>query len=872
MDCSDLIEHDHIQRILPETWAVEGDDVDEELFEEFAKEVKKSPFVAFDYETHPSENAQTEDPKGKDYLDVKEALITGASFTFGENLNLTFYAPVNHVDSDNCSVETIKRLLQICEQHSRLIAHNTFFETCVTKTNLDMWLQPLMDTRLMASYVDENEPSGLKGLSLQHLNFTQTSYKDTVWLESEQRMRTMDELTLEEVLQYGCDDAIVTAHLNVLFSLILKIEGTYKFVEDYESCSQHPLVDAYIKGAPIDWKALDVQHKKDLANIDVKTGRLKELLSENCSEVSEARCKDYISACKEFTLKTAKKRAKEAIGDRPNGYTEEEVEQISLAQAQALQKLKVTSLEASEYIPYEEEIINPVFIPTVKKFEEVTTSLGFDATLPSVSRKAVSEYVRNNSGIDMGSDSQVEELTNEQSDFLELLVDAASQLSKREGEAYDSLEEFCTPLLTSGQKVVSKGDELNMGSPKQMQHLFYCKLGFPVRMTGMVARGSGRDLLGVKDGSPSTDALMMDTALAEDTSKGDWRIEAIACIKGIKESETRISLYHNSYPIWKHSTDERIHPQIKNCGTVTRRPSGTSPNILQVSKHQEDGVMRSIYLPYEEGHVIVSIDFSQQELRIMASESKDENLMSCYIGSSQRDVHSMTASGIAGVSYGDYLAAYNDEANTYHKEYVNIRKRPAKDTNFLFAYMGQANTLSQRLIIPYEEADEMMKSTYATYPRVVPWQEDVVKFAERNGYSKTAYGNRRHINSDIFSRDNYARKRMQRQAVNAVIQGGAADILKIVLTDTWKTNLWTDTGATLIAPVYDEITSSVPKKSCVEFINRLVEIMEITPPNHAVQMKADVSLGKNWRDQIEIGLNPDEATILKAIKESEDVE
>lgn len=252
----------------------------------------------------------------------------------------------------------------------------------------------------------------------------------------------------------------------------------------------------------------------------------------------------------------------------------------------------------------------------------------------------------------------------------------------------------------------------------------------------------------------------------------------------------------------------------------------------------------------------------------MASECGDANLISCYVGDNKRDVHSMTASGIAKVSYEDYLIPYNDSSHELHDKYQKIRKRPAKATNFLLAYMGKADTLSRRLIIPLAEAEQMMNSAYATYPGILPWQDDVCKFARKNGYSVTAYGNRRHLTEDILSDKGSQRRRMERQAVNFTIQGCAADILKIVLTQCWKTKLWKDTGATLLGPVYDEITSSVPVSKVVEYTNRLIEIMSITPPGHVVPMEADVSLGPNWRDQIELGIRPLDVDIEEAVAKS----
>jgi DNA polymerase I-like protein with 3'-5' exonuclease and polymerase domains/5'-3' exonuclease len=869
MGCEDLLEHPDIEKHLPVQWLMTADQIDDALFEEFAAECKNSPVVAFDYETHPSENAMLTNPKGQDFVDVKEALIAGASFTFGANLNSTFYISINHRDTDNCPVSVVKRLLEIAQEHSSLVVQNAFFEIAVTKTNTGMWLDPLYDTRIMQAYVDENEEKHLKGMSSRLLAYNQTSYRDTVWSEDEQRMRTMDELSGEEVLEYGCDDAVVTGHIFILFRIILQIEGTLEFVEQYESCSQHSLVDAYLKGTEIDWEALAAQREVDETAIVDNYKTLRSLLAEHCISPSEKAAKAFVKLQSDYLKKKARQDAKDKIDKPVDKYTEEDTKAVNAAVDWALKAFSKKALAGSMYEDYRSYTEILEFKPTVTQFKEVVMHLEFGVDcFGSTSRKAISEWLVMVQDIDFDSPIAAVEITSEQATFCRLLGDAAGQLAKRKGAAYDSLIAFCADNRIKTGKEVHTGDELNTGSPIQMQHLLYCKLGFPIRLTNMVARGSTRDKLGVREGSPQTDALAMDTALAEDTEEGDWRREAVKCIKAIKEAKTRVSLYHDSYPLWKHASDGRIHPQIKNCGTVTRRPSGTAPNILQVSKHQAGGVMRSIYIPPDDDQVIISIDFAQQELCIMASESEDANLISCYVGDNKRDVHSMTAAGIAKVSYERYMEAYHDDKDKDHEKFLKIRKRPAKATNFLFAYLGEAHTLSQRLIIPIEEAEAMMNSTYETYPDVQPWQESVIKFARQHGYSKTAYGNRRHISEAIFSDNNSENRRMQRQAVNAVIQGGAADILKIVLTNCWLTNLWGSTGATLLAPVYDEITASVPRANAVEYIERLVDIMEITPPDHVVPMTADVSLGANWRDQIEIGVRPDEADILNALAEA----
>jgi DNA polymerase I-like protein with 3'-5' exonuclease and polymerase domains/5'-3' exonuclease len=874
MGCADLLHHEHIEKWLPIQWTIEKAEFDSETFEDLEDEFKNSPVIGFDYETYPADDALKTKPDGGGYVDVKAARIAGASFTFGANLHQTIYLPVNHKGADNLREEVIGKVLRIAERVGTVVAHNTFFEIAVTKNNLDFWMQPTIDTQLMQSYVDEDAEQGLKSISLAQLGYRQASYAETVADPETGEERTMDQLTLDEVFQYGADDPFCTAHIWVLYNIILQLEGTREFFLQNETQSVHSLVDAYLKGAEVDWDALEAQRAQDAETVKVNTARLREILEQNCGKVSEKRAKGLIDAEADYIKKRARSETlKKLSAEGVDLESTEATEALKLAQKEAVTKFSSAALEASAYTPYSETYTAPEFKPTQTQLLAITTALKFDPPLENITQKAINEWLAAMTGMDVEAvhDSRPE-LTPEQKTFRDLLGPATKYMKKREGPEYDAFAAFCIKHNPTEGRVESTGDELSTGSPIQMQHVLYCKLGFPVRLRGWPQKGSARDKLGV-EGSPQTDALAMQTALSEDTEEGDWRREAIECILAIKSAKTRDSLYHTPYPLWRYPSDGRIHPQIRNCGTVTRRPAGTSPNILQVSKHQEDGVMRSVFIPYEdevepEPARIVSIDFDQQELRIMASESGDETLIACYVGDNRKDVHSTTAAGIAKTSYENYLQAYNDPDDKNHEKYLKIRKRPAKQTNFLLAYMGESGTLSRKLIIPLADGSKMMDAAYDTYTRIQPWQSEVEKFARQHGYTQTAYGNRRHAQSVLFSKNKSERKRMVRQLVNAEIQGCAADILKIVLSECWASNLWRDTGATLLGPVYDEITSSVPTRTIVEYINRLVSIMTLTPPGHAVPMEASVSLGRNWRDQIELGAEPTEEAILEAVEQS----
>ncbi len=868
MGCSDLILHEAVTPWLPSSYSIVAEDVDDDLYAEFQAECAKSPIVSFDYETYPSENAMLQKPNGEDYVDVKEALIAGVSFTFGANLEQTFYMPVNHNSEGNVRVEVVGKLLKIAEKASSLCVQNQFFELAVTKTNLDFWLGPLIDTQLMCSYVDENEKDSLKNISKRELGYTQATYAETVGLREDGTQRTMNELSLEEVFTYGCDDATCTAHAWVLYDIIMQLEGSKGFFMENETQSVHSLVDAYLVGCVNDWEALEAQHQKDLKTIKDNDTELRRLLTENASEPDKERAGELFAAEIEYVRAKARKGAIDSITASGLALdSEDAAKHLAAALKNADSDFRKKCFDASAYVPYEQWEESPEFLPTAAQFKAVTLALGFSEPLEKASRKAINEWLVEIRDIDVEArHDEREALTEAQDTFATLLAEASDHIKGRTGPEYEKLCEFSAQHSGAKGKTTSVGDELNTGSWPQMQKLLYCKIGLPVLLRSINDQGSFRDINKLK-GSPQTDALAIKTALSENAVEGEWEYLALNCILAIKDATTRCSFYHTSYPLWRHPTDGRMHPQIKNCGTVTRRPSATSPNILQVSKHQQEGVMRSVFVPYDDEEYIVSVDFKQQELCITASESGDENLIACYVGDTPKDVHSATAAGILKMDYADYIAAYEDPKNKDHSRAVKTRKRPAKQTNFLMTYLGEASTLSLRLIIPLNEAEDMMGAAYDTYPRRKPWQNEVIQFARQNGYTQTAYGNRRHVSDNIFSQKSGTRRRMERQAVNAVIQGCAADMLKIVLSKCWKTNLWRDTAATLIGPVYDEITSSVTGRNLVEYIDRLVEIMSITPPGHVVPMAADVSLGINWRDQIELGEHPSEEAILKAAEE-----
>ena len=442
--------------------------------------------------------------------------------------------------------------------------------------------------------------------------------------------------------------------------------------------------------------------------------------------------------------------------------------------------------------------------------------------------------------------------------------------------------------LAEGAAEESIGDELNLDSPKQMQQLLYCKLGLPIRLYSKMQKGSMREKLDYRRSGPATDEKAINMALANDALEGSWKRDALRHLSEAKSCHTRRKNYWLSYPMWVHPRDDMVHGSIINCGTVTHRPTGSDPNLLQIPS-RDGGRVRSMVVPKRDQHVIMSPDFNGEELRITASLSKDPVMLDAYVGPSPKDIHNLTTAAIASavlnreapeiiemkqltlvnglmvMEYDDTVASLKSQDEREAKLFSNVRKL-AKGVNFLLVYMGQASTLSRNLSIPVELAEQFLDAAYATYAGLAPWQDASVEFAREHGYVETSYGNRRHLGQGLFSDDNGVRSRQERQAVNAQVQGCGADILKIVLAGIHKRRIFKETKASLIVPPYDEIAASVPLPAAWEWWCRMKDLMSITPPGHAVPQLPELKASAlNWGTCIELGADPTEDEFMEAM-------
>ena len=271
--------------------------------------------------------------------------------------------------------------------------------------------------------------------------------------------------------------------------------------------------------------------------------------------------------------------------------------------------------------------------------------------------------------------------------------------------------------------------------------------------------------------------------------------------------------------------DGRIHTNFNQTITATGRISSTEPNLQNIPTRTAEGKEIRRAFVADEGKVLISADYSQIELRLIASMSGDENLIRAY--NESRDIHATTAAEIYGV----------DE-----KDVTPEMRRNAKAVNFGIIYGISDFGLAQNLSIRPKEAKAYIEKYFETYPKVKSFMDGQVEFASANGFVRTLF-NRIRIMSELSSGNYAVREFGKRASMNFPLQGTAADIIKIAMLDTAK-NL-EKTGAKLLLQVHDELIVEANEKNAEEVKDILKKSME-----NAVKLKVpltvDVESGKNW--------------------------
>jgi DNA polymerase-1 len=349
------------------------------------------------------------------------------------------------------------------------------------------------------------------------------------------------------------------------------------------------------------------------------------------------------------------------------------------------------------------------------------------------------------------------------------------------------------------------GTEFNINSPKQLGEILFDKLGLPVIKKTKTGYSTSADVL----------------------EKLAPQHEIVEKILHFRQVGKLYSTYVEGLKK-EIAEDGKIHTCFNQTVTATGRLSSTEPNLQNIPIRLEEGRrIRQVFVPSEEGWLILSADYSQIELRVLAHISEDENLRRAFLEG--RDIHTATAMDVFGVA---------------EDEVTSLMRRQAKAVNFGIVYGISGFGLSQNLDIPQKEAKEFIERYFETYPGVKRYMDEVVEQAKRDGYVTTLLGRRRYLPM-IHSRNYGERSFAERTAMNTPIQGTAADIIKHAMVRLEREMAARKLKSRMLLQVHDELIFEVPEQELEEMKELVRAVMEDALPL-SVPLKVDVSSGKNW--------------------------
>lgn len=839
------------------------------------KQIDLSPEVSLDIETStPPESDEWLESRDKaDRVDVFGSELTSLQMTFGPNMQYTFYLPFDNVEEPGCTnltVEQIANFVDMVPRQKVMLIQNVAFELPLCyMTWGELWkddplyrgfLRNTRDTKIMSSYVDENFGQGLKDNSKRLLNYEQVSYNqvttrdelasawdgvgkvlqtykepiledtgETEEVETGQCdeqgivikntipklvqvddvdhvvvQRKMNQLTAREVLAYGCDDTICTAAVANHFRAVMEIEDTWDVFEEVETYPAYLTALAYVQGTAFSLESMSKQEEED----------------------------DALYAAAHPVL---------------------------------MNYLMKIGFEGTRFEPLTE--LDPASIK--RACLEITgTELKTMVRTPSKLAKLIAEQ---------DPDSILPALINENK------IDLINQImeSKFTGEP-----------------------NLDLASPKQMKTLLYDFMKLPVRLINditVVERvkqpmldlavkkfkqvRAGKSALAMTDDEmvlmrkkAKTDDDAVKFALKFDADVLDPEsVAALAAISTMKRVLTMRSLFYKNY--WKglHWKDGKLHCNTNQCAAVSRRYSMSDQNLQQLPKKGTGVRFRGHFVPHKRSAVIASIDFVGQELRLAADTSQDRNMLACYVGDNLKDPHSLTAAGALRSAWGsghvDELFAWHGDDLPRNAEGTydlfkrllalpkddELRKRSddhrkgAKNTNFAAQNGARAVKISEMETMLLVDAQRFLDGREAMFPGVSEAAEECSQLAQRLGYATTYMGARRHLREAMLSEERGASDRAGRQAWSTRIQASAGEMAKLAMSKLWTSGIYFRYDARFIAPIHDELVSSVVAEHAVDFLREKNAAMTQTYSTMKVPILGSISIGKNFAEQIECG-------------------
>lgn len=378
------------------------------------------------------------------------------------------------------------------------------------------------------------------------------------------------------------------------------------------------------------------------------------------------------------------------------------------------------------------------------------------------------------------------------------------------------LEEYALELAQNIQKrealIFEKaGVEFNIASPKQVGEILFDKLKIPYKWSK------------TKTGQYSTNEEKLSEIKSEHPV-----IEDILVHRGWTKL---LSTYVEALPKMVNPKTGRIHTSFNQALAATGRLSSNNPNLQNIPIRTAEGAkVREAFIPRDDNHLLLSADYSQIELRLIAEISQDQAMLEAFI--ENKDVHKATASKVFGVPY---------------EEVTKEQRYRAKTVNFSIIYGAGATNLSRQLDIKRAEATELIQQYFGQYTGIKNYMESTIAFAREKGFVTTLMGRKRFLR-DINSKSSLEKSLAERMAINTPIQGSAADLIKMAMINIHQYIKEKGVATRMILQVHDELIFDVPQQELEAIRPVIKHLMESAMPGLKVPILVEMGEGRNWRE------------------------
>ena len=810
--------------------------------------------LAFDIETSTGE--ESDDwlaAKGKDNgVDVLGSKLTGFSLTYGFNLQYTVYVTVDHVEEQgvtNITLDQARVMLEAIPAGTEVVIHNRNFEfTVMYKTFGEAWkdngwygfIPNALDTSIEASYVNENQPRSLKHRSKTVLDYEQETYEEVTTKEGP--VGTTSGGTLVEQF----DKVIVPA---VTKEVVKMYRGEERVV--------HEIV---VPAVTEKWERRKYKMNQLTARHVLGYG------------ADDTICTAALHTYFRFVME-----CEDTWGVYRNvEIYPEYLTTLAFVQGTRWSPAKLREMETEDMAAYES---------AWKGFEQFLLDNGWEGTV-----KPVYDEVTPAAAKEVYNFITGEEFTTRKRKLEGVAADmrdVAGDDGRVEALA-DVVEAGDVRALNKLVDVYFDGKpKFNFDSTRQKQKLFYEVIGMTPRLFNKLTDKQREDddmveafrlLRKYKQDPDSVDvsdkvrSLWVTKASTDDdaTTLGlhldnlpEESAAALQAYTTLRVVQTRQKMFYKPYQFAAHWSDGLLHPSLIQCQAVTRRYSSADPNIQQLPSRGEGIRFRKIILPHHKDAVLVSMDWNGQELRLMAENSGDVNMLSCYIGDNKRDIHSLVAVSAAPYIWGssvvfeDFMLMRKSKDPEVAERAGNLRDQ-SKTVNFATQYGAQAPKVSIQLLTDEETAQKFIDAKDATFPGINEWKDKIEAQAERDGYATTMLGARRHLRDAFRSDNSYEVSKAERQASNYRIQGSGAEMAKLSMSTMWRSGVFTGKyDAQFIAPIHDEVVFSVHKDQAAEVIPIIHGAMVQNYAGMVVPLVSEITIGRNFCDMVTLGTEPD---------------